>query len=154
MSIVVAKQPVLQRLDAAQTAKTAVSNSAQASNQATAVKSGATAAAVAKPAPHSGGTNFADGTKSRVGAKNGAPDNLSSLSAKASSNSSSSVTLLAAQEEFTADPPKAQPAPVHSDDDHSDAAAPEKGKFDNVMATYASLGSISLAADVRYKRDA
>jgi len=141
-------------LNAAQTAKTAVSKSAQANTQATAVKSGATAATVAKPTPSSGGGNFTEGAKSRGGAKNGAAENLSSLSAKASSNSSSSATLLAAQEEFTADAPKSHPAAVQSDDAQDDAGAPEKGKFDNVMATYASLGSVSLAADIRYKREA
>ena len=91
MSSIVAKQPVLQPLDTAQTAKTAVSKGAQANSQATAVNSGATAATVAKPTPPSGGGNFTEGAKSRGGAKNGGSENLSSLSAKASSNDDDKV---------------------------------------------------------------
>ena len=131
-----------------------------------------------KLAPPDGGGITADGARS-LGkiqdpasspalspAKADAGKSLGALSSRASSFASPSASLIAAQEAYNADPGKIH-SPVAGEAGQAngqtgnpmEGGVPRKSAIGNAavtnaMATYSSLSSVSLAADIRIKRAA
>ena len=169
MSMTVAKAQLYPRPDAAQLQKGAGSGGAKAGGAAKSANSGAAVvlsrpatAAMARPAQAGGGTNSPDGAKARGGDKLNSTKTAASSSPRSTAVRGASAALIAATSAYGAAQPNAgpsaeaayeEPEAAESTGTGQSYSAPDKAKRDNVMATYSSLSRVSMAADVRYKRE-
>ena len=171
MSMLVANQPILLQIEAAQVQKSAGNAAAKAAAGAKAANSSSTVAlsssataAMARPAHAGGGTNSADGAKSRGPAKADSAKTTESGSASASKQGASSAAHTKLHAAYNANQQNGNAPQVamfeESEDDEPPTSvetrpaptAPSKAARENVMATYSSLAQVSLAADVKLKK--